>query len=394
LRLGFLPKDLDLSRPIWVHAVSVGEAMAIRGLIEGLRTKFPDKRFVISTVTSTGNKIARGIAREGDFVTFLPLDFSWIAKSVLDKINPCVFIIAETEIWPNLISCLHQKDIPVVIVNGRVSDSSFNGYLMIRFLLKPVLDKVLMFCVQGDRDAQRLIRLGVSADNIQITGNMKFDIQNYAGSKTNIVDYRLKLGLSSPEELWVAGSTHSGEDKIILSVYKKLRDEFPYLRLLLAPRHPERTFEVADLIKNFDFQPLRISFLEFQTQILTSSQKVFILDTVGELINYYALAKIVFVGGSLVKIGGHNILEPAWLEKPIIFGPYMFNFRDIAELFLTNQAAILVRDREELRSKIKTLLTDPTKSQQMGKRAKELILKNSGSTKKNLELISKFIPLR
>lgn len=388
LRLGILPKNLALDRPIWIHAVSVGEVMAVRRLVEELRKIFPNKRLVISTVTSTGNKIARRIAAEGDFITYLPLDFSFIVRNVMDRINPSVFIIAETELWPNLISYLYQKKISVIVVNGRISDSSFRGYLAIRFLIKPILNKITMFCVQSNRDAQRLISLGVSKDKVNISGNMKFDNADYADRK--IADYadkyKILLGLSKDDKLWVAGSTHPGEEEIILGVYKELSEKIPDLRLLIAPRHPERTAQIEKLIIQYNFKPVRISQLDLTAQTQDPAA-IFILDTVGQLINYYAIADIVFVGGSLVKKGGHNILEPASLDKPVIFGAHMFNFPDIAELFLINNAAISVRNREELKIKIIYLLQNPSRITELTLRAKELILTNQGATRRNLEFI-------
>ena len=386
LRLGILPKNLALDRPIWIHAVSVGEVMAVRGLVEELRKIFPNKRLVISTVTSTGNKIARRMAGEGDFITYLPLDFSFIVRNVIDKVNPSVFIIAETELWPNLISYLYQKNIPAIVVNGRISDSSFRGYLAIRFLIKPILNKITMFCVQSNRDAQRLICLGVSGNKINITGNMKFDVVVYKIESSILAGYRQSLGLSFSDRLFVCGSTHPQEEKAILEVYKALQKNLSNLKLIIAPRHPERTVQVEKLIIQYNFTPLRISRLS-PTPHTPHPTPVFILDTVGQLINYYAIADIVFVGGSLVKRGGHNILEPASLDKPVIFGAHMFNFRDIAELFLINNAAISVRNTEELKIKIIYLLQNPSRITELTLRAKELILTNQGATRRNLEFI-------
>ena len=389
LRLGILPKKLELDRPIWIHAVSVGEAMAIRGLLDELRVIYSDKRFVISTVTATGNKIARSICRETDFVTYLPLDLSFVTKSVLDRINPSLFIIVETEIWPNLISSLYRKNIPSIVVNGRISDRSFAGYRAIKFLLRPILNKINLFCVQTSRDAQRLISLGVPGDKIKITGNMKFDHQDYGGKKTadETDKYRSLLRLGEASKLWVAGSTHPGEEELILSVYRELLNEFADLRLLIAPRHPARSQDLIKLSKRFGFACLKVSLLNSPTHKFTDPRSVFILDTVGELINFYAIADIVFVGGSLVKIGGHNILEPASFSKPVLFGPYMFNFRDIADLFISHKAAILVRNPEELKANIKYLLTNPLLISGFAKRAQELLLENKGATKRNAEYI-------
>lgn len=388
IRLGILPKDLELNKPIWIHAVSVGEVMAIRGLLEGLRITYPNKKFVISTVTPTGNRIAKSIVGNTDFVTYLPLDFSFMVRSIIDKISPSLFIIAETEIWPNLISYLYKKNIPIIVTNGRISDSSFRGYLIIKFLLKPILNRVNLFCMQTERDKERLIKLGVMQEKIKVSGNMKFDTTDYTDKKTtDFTDYRIKLGLSSKERLWVAGSTHSGEENIILNAYKELSVDFTDLRLLIAPRHHERAKDVEKIVSRYGFKSAFISNLERTTLQQAQRTTVFILDTIGELISFYAIADIVFVGGSLIKKGGHNILEPATLGKPVLFGLYMFNFRDIADLFLKNKAAVLVHNEEDLNSNIKYLLNNPPKTLELSQRAKELILQNQGATRRNLEYI-------
>ena len=391
-RLGILPKGLSLDRPIWIHAVSVGEAMAVKGLIAELQKLYPDKKIVISTVTPTGNKIAQSAARDKDFVTYLPLDLGLIVKNVIDRINPSLFILAETEIWPNLVAYLYRKQIPIIIINGRISDASFKGYSLIKFLLKSVLDKVNLFCVQTERDAERLSNLGVKENRIKVTGNMKFDSATYIKevSREDTAKYKSLLGLTRRGRLVVAGSTHTGEEKIIFSVYRKLLIEFPDLRLLIAPRHPVRAKAVQKLILDEDFNAELVSGLEKKPQN-AECKDVFILDTIGELLYFYAIADIVFMGGSLIRKGGHNILEPAIFSKPIIFGEHMFNFRDIAELFSVNQAAILVHDEDELSGVIRDLLTDYSKAQELGKNARSLVLKSQGATLKNLEFIKSYL---
>lgn len=386
-RLGFLPKGLDLDRPIWVHAVSVGEAITLKPLVESLRINYPQKRLVISTVTSTGNKIARQMARDTDLVTYLPFDISFIIRSVINRINPSLFIIAETELWPNLISSLYKNNIPVIVVNGRISDGSFRGYSKIRFLLKPMLDKVALFCVQTERDSQRLISLGAPQGKIRICGNMKFDASvNTNVSTVDLEEYRKLLGLNPAERLLVCGSTHPGEEEIVLNAYQDLQKEFPSLKLLIAPRHPERAKDIEKLILARGFNAVSISnpkLITYNSQTTT----VFILDTIGQLIYFYALADIVFVGGSLIKKGGHNILEPASLGKPIIFGPNMFNFRDITDLFLADNAAIMLSDESQLKLKIKELLQNPQQAAELGRRAKALIADDIGATARVMDLI-------
>ena len=382
-RLGILPKHPDLDKPIWIHAVSLGEAISVRGLVEELRKVYPNKRFVISTVTSTGNKIAATIAKPGDLVIYLPLDFSFTVRKVIDEINPSLFIIAETEIWPNLISYLYKKGVPVVTVNGRISDASFKGYSAVKFLIKPILGKIRLFCVQTEIDAERLKRLGVRPERIKVAGNLKFDqLALFRGS-----DYRERLGLAASEKILVAGSTHSGEEEIILSAYKMLLKEFPGLKLLIAPRHPERTADVEKAVLRNGFCALRISQLNSTPPTTYNPQPVFILDSVGNLVNFYGAADIVFVGGSLIKKGGHNILEPASLGKPVIFGPHMFNFRDIAKIFLNNNAAIKVETREDLEASVRELLKDGSKAGQLTKNASMVISRNQGATLKIIAAI-------
>lgn len=389
-RFGFLPEGLNLDRPIWIHAVSVGEAVSVKGLVGELRKAYPHKKLVISTVTATGNKIARGLIGDGDLLTYLPLDFSFIVRKVIKKINPSLFIIAETEIWPNLITCLHKQKVPVVTVNGRISDSSYSGYRAIKLLIRPILRKVGKFCVQSETDALRLVNLGVDKGNVQVTGNVKFDINFETMAGFDPLAGRKKLMLGLDDKLWVCGSTHPGEEEIIIKAYKELLLSFPKLKLLLAPRHPERSKDVGRLVSGNYFMPVFISSISGACPTCTNNP-IFILDVMGELLNYYSSADIVFVGGSLVKTGGHNILEPASQKKPVIFGPYMFNFRDITKLFLENKASIMVADSQELVNKAKEILTSNLLSEQMVERAYELIIRNKGATRKNIEVIKQLI---
>lgn len=385
-RLGFLPAQLDLDRPIWIHAVSVGEAIAIKGLLSQLRQAYPAKKLVISTVTTTGNKIAQDLVKQEDFLTYLPLDFSFIVKRVLKRVNPCMFIIAETEIWPNLISCLDKLQIPVFTVNGRISDSSYGGYRLIKFFIRPILRMVKQFCVQSDLDAWRLKSLGVDEQRIQVTGNVKFDINLDYSPELNVLTYRAKLRLGQLDKLLVCGSTHPQEEELILAAYQELLLAFPELKLLIAPRHPERSREISRLVADSGFMPVLISSISGASLTCTKGA-VFILDTIGELLNYYSIADIVFIGGSLVKKGGHNILEPASLKKPVIFGPYMFNFRQISELFLANQAALMASDSKELVNRVKEILKGNLLAQGLGQRAYELIIRNRGATARNIQII-------
>lgn len=385
MRLGFIPKGLVFDKPIWIHAVSVGEVMAMRELIRELRRNYPRKHFVISTVTPTGNKIARSLAQKGDFVTYLPLDFSFILQRVIKRIQPCVFIIAETEIWPNLITFFNKFNIPIAILNARISDRSFKGYSVIKYLLKPVLSKVNIFCAQTESDSFKLKVLGVEPEKVTVTGNMKFD--QIPARTLDPAAYKERIGLKRNERLLIAGSTHPGEEEIILNAYRLLLNYFSDLRLLLVPRHPERADAVRALARNLGFKSEKVSLLNLKAP----QNEVFVLDTVGELVSFYSAADIVFVGGSLVKKGGQNILEPASVGKPVIFGPNMNNFRDIAQEFLENKAALEVLNQEGLVVAVSSLLNNNLKVERLVKNALEVILNNQGATKRNIVLISKFI---
>ena len=392
LRLGFLPRGLNLERPIWIHAVSVGEAQAVKGLLDELRKVYPNKKFVISTVTATGNKIVRGFSRKGDFVTYLPLDLSFIVKRVVAKVDPSLFIIAETEIWPNIISALNQKHIPIILVNGRISDVSLRGYKAIKFLLKDTLSKINACCVQSERDALRFKQIGVGEDKVKVTGNMKFDAASLNLNNRKQNKLRSELWFGQDDKFLVCGSTHAGEEEAILKEYKKLLGYFKNLKLLIAPRHPERSREVAGLVLKYGFESVMVSALPAQAGIRANT--VFILDTVGSLIDFYEVADIVFVGGSLVHKGGHNILEPASFSKPVIFGPYMFNFRDIADLFISNNAAVMLRDASGLYGVISKLLNDPDEARQVGQKGRQLISLNIGATLRNVEVVKLVMPGR
>ena len=387
LRAGLSVLRDRTDRPIWLHAVSVGETMAIRNLFKSLKQEYPSQRFVISTVTPTGNKIAKSFAQDTDSVIYLPLDLSWVVRKFIRKINPSLFIITETELWPNLLTSLSRAKVKIVVVNGRISDRSFRGYRLVKFLLKPILEKIDLYCVQSNLDLQRLTSLGVSPAKVKVTGNMKFDSINQEDFKKERLQLRDKLRLTPDDKLWLSGSTHEGEEKIILDVYRKLLTDYPNLKLLLVPRHPQRAGEIEREIIRFGFRPLSLSQYNAEDNRLLADNLIFILDTIGELRDYFSIAEFVFMGGSLVKIGGHNLLEPAGFAKPIIFGPYMFNFRDIAKSFLDNQAAIMVNDSRQLRDALIVLLNDSLKARDLGQRARQLVLQNQGSTLKNIEWI-------
>lgn len=384
-RVGIFPGGTQLNQPIWMHAVSVGEAMAMRGLYERLKALFPEKKFVLSTVTPTGNTVVRHFVKDGDFVCYLPLDISFIVRRVIARINPSMVVIAETELWPNIISFLFKKNIPMVVVNGRISDRSFRGYLFAKPFIRPILRKIRLFCVQTDTDYQRLKCLGVDDARLRVTGNMKFDrvatINRGSADAT-----RESLQIASDAKVVLAGSTHPGEEEIVLRAYTGLCSAFPSLRLILAPRHPERAGEIARKVKHCGFEPAMVS-SQGGAANFADKRTIFLIDTIGQLIAFYAISDIVFVGGSLVRKGGHNILEPASLGKPVLFGPYMFNFRDISDVFLQYKAALLVHNEKEMALRITDLLRSQPLVAQLAMNAKTIMHNLQGATEKNATLL-------
>ncbi|HEA47235.1 MAG TPA: 3-deoxy-D-manno-octulosonic acid transferase [bacterium] len=381
---------------IWIHAVSVGEVIAASPIVDAIRKRFPKYSFLISTVTDTGQDMARKTVSDPKEIIYFPLDFRWIVNKALKSIKPKLFIMVETELWPNFIREAKRRKIPLAIVNGRISPGSYKGYRTIKPFLKRVLFNIDLFCMQSELDEKRIISLGAPKERVHVTGNVKFDgLQTEVSDKERLAE---ELRISSQDLVLVAGSTHSGEEEIILDIYQKAREEYPNLRLILAPRHPERIPEVESLCKNRNLSYIRRSQLSnIQPPKASRAKggdqgsriKIILLDTIGELAKVYSLATIVFVGGSLVPVGGHNILEPATLGKVPLFGPYMHNFVESARLLIEGKGGIQARDREELLENILDLLKNPEKKEKTGKSAQEIVKKHQGAAERTVELIGK-----
>jgi 3-deoxy-D-manno-octulosonic-acid transferase len=394
-RFGFLPKKIksicSKNRIIWVHAVSVGEMKAAGIMAPLLRKAFPSHTILFSTVTNTGNKIARGIAAGDEEIFYLPFDISFIADKVVKAIKPEMFISLETEFWPNLIYSLYKSGARIILINGRISNKSYPRYKKGKFFIAALLKKFSLILMQSDQDAVRIITLGASKEKVFVTGNLKFDIQllNFDSKR---IELRKRLNLKDEEVLLIAGSTHRGEEGDIVHGFSRLKKEYKNLRLLIAPRHIERTEEVEKFLSKTGFRSIRISnlFTNDERRTTSDEQSVFLLDTIGDLRSMYAASDIVFVGGSLVKKGGQNPIEPASLAKPIIFGRYTFNFQDVVKIFLENDAAIEVKDKEGLYSALRFLLDKPEERKRLGINAKDIINKNSGSSQRTIDLIRSF----
>ncbi len=367
---------------IWLHAVSVGEIKATVPLIEKLRDKNPGLKMIISTITPTGNKVARGIATKEDIVIYFPFDLSWIVKKVFSLFSPKLLLIMETELWPNALKIAAKKKIKTVIVNGRISDKAFPRYQRARFLFKPIIKDINLLCMQTDIDIKRILELGADEKCVHRVGNIKFD-QISKKSKDNLPD----IGLDQTDRLILAGSTHDNEEEQIVKVFKKLKEKYSDIRLLIAPRHVHRVNKLVEVLKAKGLSTVLISELRKNKSIETKD-KIFILDIMGVLSEYYQLSDIVFVGGSLIAHGGQNPIEPAILGKPIIFGKYMFNFAEVANLLLDNNAAVCVNDSEELILRISELLTDKAKVHDLVNNAARVIEQNQGSVQRICSLLS------
>jgi len=381
MRFGFL-KDLETSSAprIWIHAVSVGEVVVIKNLLDEIRQRYPENPIVISVVTQTGFEMAQKISSQEDQVIYAPLDFSLSVRRYIDAINPRIYINAETEIWPNLLTQLHRRGVPIVQINGRISDRAFKGYRFLKSAISPVLNYISFFCMQSDLDASRIKELGASQKRIEVVGNMKFDDildSNQKELPNSIVD--------DIEEFFVAGSTHPGEEEIILDIFKKTKSRFENLRLIIAPRHPERANEIVELVQRKGFRAVKFSQMY---DLIMDQETVVVVDTIGHLRSLYRLAKVVFVGKSLTVQGGHNIIEPAYFEKPIIIGPYMQNFKDITALFLQNNAIVQVKDKKEFGKELEHLLGDSVLCEELGVRAREVIEQYRGASEKTFDMIS------
>ncbi len=395
-RFGVFPAEvlsgLKGSRPIWIHAVSVGEVMASVPLLEEIAKDYPDEKIVLSTVTSTGNRVARDKFRGRAVVIYLPLDISFIVNKVVNMINPKAVLIAETEIWPNFIRSLNSRGAKVVLFNGRLSRNSFKGYSVIAPFLRGVLRGIDLFLMQSKSDADKIISLGAPAERVKVTGNLKYDAAFTQDKKDapDAAELRRGFGLSRGEQLFIAGSTHPGEEEIILCSYKALMKEYPALRLLIAPRHTERAGELVNLCKASGFNCRLISRLSESNEPLKQAE-ILILDVMGVLSGAYSAGDIIFIGGSLINKGGQNPLEAACYSKAILFGPHTHNFEGITEELLSAGAAVRVKDEAGLVNSIKQLLDDPERRAGIGARAKALLSLNLGVARRDLELIKALI---
>jgi 3-deoxy-D-manno-octulosonic-acid transferase len=411
-RLGWPGPGIGGGRPvIWLHAVSVGEVLAVSRLVEKLDRAFPDFRLMISTTTLTGQTLAR--ERFGDSrVFYCPLDLPWAVRAYLNALRPRLFILAETEFWPNMLSSCFRRGIPVAVVNARISDRSWPRYRQFSWLWRPFLDRLDRVLAQTRTDADRLKAIGCRPERVAIAGNLKFDVRVASEAEATLQLRALTAGL----RLIVAGSTLEGEEATLVEAWPEVLAADPRLVLVIAPRHPERFGAVAALLDKsgvswvkrsewqsqpagstqpLQFQPLQFQPLQFQPLQLQPLQpgEIVLLDSIGELASVYSLASVAFVGGSLFPAGGHNALEPAQFGVPIVMGPHYANFRAITE-DLRAHDAICISEKEDLAEALIELLRHPVAAGAMGERARRVFDRQAGATARCVEALRELLASR
>jgi 3-deoxy-D-manno-octulosonic-acid transferase len=376
-RLGLrLPPRVPAGRSVWLHAVSVGEVLSLRHLVARIKRAHPDWAVYFSTLTDTGFRIAREKLPEADRVFLVPLDFAWIVRKFFRALKPDLFILAESEFWPNLLRTADRNCRAVMLINGRISTRSFARYRRLGPLTRRILSHVDRFLVQTEADGQRLSGMGVAAGRVRVAGNLKAEISLPAFSPDALGALRREIGVGESERVIVAGSTHRGEEEILLRAYRRAAQGGGGQRLLIAPRHPQRAEEIEQSAAALHLRVSR------RTLGSTGEWQVLIIDTIGELASFYAIADTAFIGGSLVPHGGQNLLEPAFYGKPIFFGPHMENFAALSEEFIRRGAARVVTGEDELAA-----VFAPDKADEladMGKRAAAVLASLQGATELTL----------
>ncbi|EPI4817971.1 lipid IV(A) 3-deoxy-D-manno-octulosonic acid transferase [Vibrio alginolyticus] len=371
---GITPKLKSNDKPIWIHAVSVGESIAATPLIKALKEQNPEQSILVTTTTSTG---AEQIAKLGDLIEhrYMPIDFGFAIKGFLKSVQPKQMLIIETELWPNTLHNVHKAGIPITVVNARLSEKSCQNYAKIQRLfnqLHPCLTQVLC---QTDSDAERFERLGVEKKKLSVTGSIKFDIQISEQVKQQGQQLRAQLGNDRP--IWIAASTHKGEDEQVLDAHRQVLKSHPNALLVLVPRHPERFDDVFTLCQQQGFSTVRRT----STHAVETDTQVYLGDTMGEMLTLIGAADICFMGGSLIgdKVGGHNVLEPAALGVPIINGPSFFNFKEIVHEMKQNNLIKIVKNEDELARAIVALIKDVAAHERITSELAHFMLANSGS---------------
>ncbi len=390
-RSGFISNNIKeklKKKPnIWVHAVSVGEFNLAATLIEKLKPRCPDFQFVVSVTTLTGYKVASKKLTDDDVLIFFPTEFKPVMNKVINLVNPKLAVIIETEIWPNFVYGLAERGIPLILANGRISEKSFSRYKRVKPFIKNVLQNFSHFNMQTDHDAERILGIGADENQVSVTGNIKFDSAKIVEKPVADIDFLNELSLKQNTHIFLAAALEKTgrEDPIAINVFEKLREKHPEAALVIVPRHPERGADIAKLVSSRGFIPRQRSKGE---KFDNTEKQIFILDTVGELARLYTLAKIVYVGKSLLKPGGgQNMIEPVGLGLPVIYGKYTGNFRGIADVLASHGGSKIVADENELTNMVIDLWNNPEKTAEMVANGQNYIRSQQGATQKNIDTI-------
>ena len=373
----------NVKSPIWIHAVSVGENIAISPLVQSLTLEYPNDDILITMMTPTGRDEVKKLYKSNQNIywSYLPYDSSLLLNNFINKIKPKILILMETEIWPILINTCYKNKIPIILNNARLSNKSKSNYQKILPISKNIMNKISYFSCQSQHDANNFIALGTEKNKVSITGNIKFDME-LSNSKIELGKHFKKLFCN--KKIWIASSTHSGEDEIILRAHKIISKVIDNSILIIVPRHPERFEEVYNQALTFKFQTIRRTELTVDNY---NDQDVIIGNSMGEMMSYYYASHIAFVGGSLVKNGGHNILEPALLKLPIVSGPSLYNFKETMELFITADAISIVHDSNSLAKSIINLFKNPIKFKKMTAAASAILKQHRGALERQKNII-------
>lgn len=395
-RFGRLPAAVNPDRrpSVWVHAVSVGEALAARPLLRALRAVYPGHRLVLSTTTATGQRVARGFGRDADAVCYAPFDFPWFVNRALDRIAPALFLVVDTEIWPNLLRACRRRGVGALIVNGRLSERSFRRYRLVRGGMRRVLADVGRVCAQTDEWARMFVAIGADPDRVVVTGSLKFDAVGgppaAAGSEAGADDsLRAAFAFARSRPVLIAASTLRGEEEPVLRAFARIRRAAPDALLVIAPRHPERFDEARETAGRAGY---RVRMRSALAPGSAPGAEVVILNTLGELASLFEIASAVVVGGSLVPAGGHNPIEPAAAGRAIVFGPHMENFADVARELVARGAAIQVPDADALEATLADLMRDGARRSRLGDAARAVVQQNLGATRRTIAAAAALLP--
>lgn len=371
------------TRPLWLHAASVGEVVAAKELIAAFKARFPERKILLSTFTITGRDVARQSAG-ADACVLLPLDHPWIVRRALACLNPAMLVLLETELWPNLLRLCYARGVPTVLLSGRLSPRSFRRYFLLRRFFCSVVRRLTAIGMQSEDDAERIKRLGADPRRVAVTGNLKRAAQAHTQDR-KVPGRELGCKINVGAVVLVAGSTHDGEDEILLDAFRDLKKSFPALVLVLAPRHPQRFADVERLLKGSGLRYIKRT--EMNGQPIAD---ILFLDTLGELSDFYSIADLAFVGGSLVAAGGHNVLEPARCRKPVFFGPYTGNFFHIVQELKLCGGGIEVAGKDDLVRQASHLLGDPAEAKRVGERAYVVAQADRKVVEGSMELVSRY----